>query len=336
MKKILLVQTSFLGDTILSTPVVSGIQKLHPGAELWMMTTPLAAPLVSGDPLLAGVIPMEKRGRYKGLRGLLRMRQKIAGMKFDMVYSLHRSFRTSLLLWLSGIPARIGFDNAKLGFLYHKRSRRNPSDHDVLRNLSLLTPEIPLESLDKEMRLFAPPSEAVSADILDALPEPGGYALLVPGSAWKTKMWDSSEFREVAKHLLSKGVPVMLVGAPADREASRKVARGLDLLDLTGKTTLSETLYITKNARIVICNDSMALHMASAFKVPNVAVFCATCPSFGFTPWRNRAAVVEHEGLSCKPCSRHGQQKCPNNTEACMHNLTPRVVEAAEKLMGIR
>ncbi|MCK4728814.1 MAG: glycosyltransferase family 9 protein, partial [Desulfobacterales bacterium] len=118
--RILLVQTSFLGDTILSTPVISAIKKIYPDTELWMMTTPLASSLVVRDPLLAGVLTYDKRGKDAGVSGLLRMERRIRAMRFDRVYSLHRSSRTSMLLWLCGIPVRIGFANAKLSFLYHE------------------------------------------------------------------------------------------------------------------------------------------------------------------------------------------------------------------------
>ena len=104
--KILIVQTSFLGDTILSTPVISGLKKLHPDAELWMMTTPLSTSLIKRDPLLTGAITDDKKSSNSGAIGLLRMRKMIKSMNFRKVYSLHRSYRTSILLALTGIPER--------------------------------------------------------------------------------------------------------------------------------------------------------------------------------------------------------------------------------------
>jgi heptosyltransferase-2 len=83
-----------------------------------------------------------------------------------------------------------------------------------------------------------------------------------------------------------------------------------------------------------VCNDSVALHVGSALKVPTVAVFCATSPRFGFGPWRNRATVVEHSELSCKPCRRHGSPRCPTGTEACMRDVkAERVLAAASGLL---
>jgi len=335
--KILLVQTSFLGDTILSTPVISGIRKIYPEAELWMMTTPLSAELVIRDPLLAGVLTDDKKGMNVGLTGILRIKRRIQSIAFDRVYSLHRSPRTSLLLWLCRIPFRIGFSDAKLSFLYHETRTRNRKDHDVIRNLSLLSGDLPVTSFESKLRLFPPNKNELNEDTLKILPDTGSYVVLVPGSAWKTKMWQWEGYHKVAKYMLKRGISVVLLGAKSDEAVNAKVAHGLNIINLAGKTGVGEVMYIIKNSKLVVCNDSMTLHIASAFKIPNVAIFCATSPQFGFSPWRNNAIVVEKKGLSCKPCKRHGGNKCPAGTEACMKELSHhKVILAAEKLLDIK
>ena len=333
--KILIVQTSFLGDTILSTPVIAALKKIHPDAELWMMTTPLSASLVKRDPLLKGVITYDKRGTDKGLTGLMRIRKRICEESFDRIYSLHRSMRTAILLRLCGSsPTRIGFANASLGLIYHQTQKRNPDDHDVIRNLSILAGECSLDSIETDLRLFAPDRPELDKSITGMLPDPGRYGVLTPGSAWNTKMWHWQGFRETARYLLKKGLDVILMGTPSDREVSSKVAKGLNILELTGKTGIDEAMYIMKNSAIAVCNDSMALHMTSAFKIPCVAAFCSTVPSFGFGPWKNRAVVVETE-LVCRPCGRHGKKRCPNGTEACMKKISQNeVIQAIEELLG--
>lgn len=327
--KILLVQTSFLGDTILSTPVISGIKKVYPASELWIMTTPVSAHLVKRDPLLSGVIEYDKRNRESGLSGLLRMARRLKAMRFDRVYSLHRSYRTSLLLWLARIPCRIGCHDAKLVGLYHETRDRNFSEHDVLRNLSILAGELDLASFDQEMRLFAPAADEIKPDLREQIAKAAPYAVIAPGSVWKTKMWSSEGFRSVAAYLRQQGYQVVLTGAATDEPACRTVSRDLDLIDLAGKSDISDAMYVVSHANLVVCNDSMTLHMASAFKIPNVAVFCATSPQFGYGPWKNRAIVVEKQDLACKPCRPHGSMKCPEETDACMNELPPEQVIAA-------
>jgi heptosyltransferase II len=318
--KILLVQTSFLGDTILSTPVIAGIKTLHPDAELWMLTTPLASELVRRDPLLRGVLVFDKRGAHSGLTGLLRLARELRSMRFDKVYSLHRSYRTSLLLFASRIPSRVGFSDAGLGLLYTERRTRDMGRHDVERNMTILQGELASEPEKMKMRLFAPPASELSPKVKDALPPPGTYAVLLPGSAWRTKMWHWEGYRGITRFLLDRRVGVVLLGSNSDRQVSAKVAEQLDVVDLTGRTSIAETMHIVKNARLVVCNDSMALHMASAFHVPTAVFFCATSPRYGYGPWQNRAVVVEAENLSCKPCRPHGSVKCPNGTEACLRS----------------
>jgi heptosyltransferase-2 len=324
--RVLLVQTSFLGDTILSTPVISGIKTLYPEAELWMMTTPLSADLVRRDPLLKGVLTLDKRKGDAGLIGLLRKARKIQSMRFDRAYSLHRSYRTSLLLWLARIPLRIGCSDAKLRFLYHRFKTRDLTQHDVIRNMSILAGEIPLGPDTMPMRLFAPALNELRADLRAYLPPSGGYAVLVPGSAWRTKMWHWEGFREVLRYLLSRNMGTVLLGSAEERQVCAKVADGLPAIDLSGRTTIAEVMTIVQNACLVVCNDSMSLHMASAMKIPTVVIFCATSPAFGYGPWQNRAVVVEQPNLKCKPCRPHGSMQCPNGTEACMRGPTSEVV----------
>ena len=330
--RILILQTSYLGDTILSTPVVAGVHRLYPEAELWMMTTPAGTGLVQHDPLLKGVLAFDKRRQAAGLSGLIRTGLDLRRRRFDRAYALQRSYRTALTLLVSGIPHRTGFQNAKLPFIFHSRQTRRPTDHDVLRNLSLLTGEAPLNSFDTRLRLFPPPYARLGPAARQLLAEERPLALLVPGSAWPTKMWSWQHFRTVAAHFLNQGYAVVLLGGPDDREVNRRVADQMDVLDLAGRTSLGDALAIVHKARLMICNDSMALHMASAFAIPCVAVFCATSPSFGFGPWHNpRAMVVEKKDLPCKPCARHGGQTCPTGTRACMEEVRPEEVIAAAK-----
>lgn len=332
--KILLVQTSFLGDTILSTPLIAGLKKIHPQAELWMMTTPLAADLVKRDPLLTGVIPFAKRGPEKGIKGVLRQAAKLRKLNFEIVYSLHRSARTSLLLWLSRIPQRIGYKSAKLAFLYTDTRIRPRDKHDVYRNLALLSDRFSENKLPDKLRLFAPAKDELDPEIQAVLPPPGSYALIVPGSAWETKRWSAAGYHQVAAYLIKNGIEVVLTGSADEVEICRDVAGELKVINLAGCGNLESALYLTKHARIMLCNDSMALHMASACKVPTIAVFCATVPEFGFGPWQNQAVIVEKKGLSCRPCARHGSRSCPNKTRACIDDLpASKVINAVNELL---
>lgn len=326
--KILLVQTSFLGDLILSTPVIAAIKKIYPQSELWMMTTPLAKSLVENDPLLNGVIAFDKRGQFSGIFGLLKFAKVLRDHNFDLVFSLHKSARTSVLLYLAKIKQRIGFKQSKLSFFYTKTIQRIKAEHDVLRNLSLLSTHG--QDYRGEIRLFVDPNLSLDKFNLKA-----GYIVIVPGSAWKTKMWSWQEFRKIAEHFLKQNRQVVVLGAKNEKSVCDLVSQGLNLENLAAKTSIAELMLIVKHASLVFCNDSMSLHLASGFKIPNVAIFCATSPEWGFGPWQNKAIVVEKQGLYCKPCRRHGTNSCPNGTQSCMNDLkAEEVLQVGSKIIA--
>ncbi|NDC38764.1 MAG: glycosyltransferase family 9 protein, partial [Proteobacteria bacterium] len=220
--------------------------------------------------------------------------------------------------------------SARLGWLFHHRQPRTATLHDVLRNLQIVGSP---EGLPQDLRIFPPSDAEISEELRAQVLERGAPVVLVPGSAWRTKMWDWRGYREVARRFLAEGRNVVLLGAPAEQPITALVAGATPVIDLGGKTSIAEVAWVISKAAVVVCNDSMALHLASAARVPAVAVFCATSPQFGFGPWRNIATVLEVDGLACKPCSRHGGDLCPTGTWACSRELSPqRVYDAAREI----
>ncbi|MCK5543241.1 MAG: lipopolysaccharide heptosyltransferase II [Desulfobacterales bacterium] len=329
--KILLVNLSFLGDTILSTPVIAGLKQIFPESKISVLTTPVSCPLVENDPYVEEVIIYDKRKKDKGLLNLIKKARQIKAKNFDKVYSLHRSHRTSFLLFLTRIPERIGFKDAKLSFLYTEQRNKKFNGHAAIRNLSLLFNDAQEDSFNKDLRLFEPEFQSVSNYVKNIAKE---YIVMAPGSAWKTKQWHWQGYLKVADYYIKQGLNIILIGGKDDMKICNKIKEKADVINFSGKIPLSDTLYIMKRAKLLICNDSMSLHMASAFKTPTVAVFCATSPEFGFGPWQNvKSRVVQEETLECKPCRRHGSTKCPNGTEACMSLSAEKIIQACKELL---
>lgn len=335
--RILLVQTSFLGDTILSTPVIAAIHRQYPGCELWMLVTPASAEFVRHDPLLSGVLTFDKGKSERGLRGLRNKACELRAMNFRRVYALHRSARTALLLWLSAIPERIGFRRGWLSFLYTCRVRRPGGVHEVLKNMALLQQgdgDSPGANSHAALRLFPPLVSEVGLEHRIRLESQRRYIVLVPGSARVTKRWFWQGYRAVAEHFSAQGNEILLIGTEAERTLCERVAAGLPVVNLCGSTKIGEFMAYVQHARLMVCNDSVSLHLASAFKIPTVAIFCATSPEFGFGPWQNRAVVLQQEGLACKPCSIRGGKACPTATRRCMEGVSAQaVIDAALGLL---
>ena len=334
--KILIVQTGFLGDVVLSTPVFSGVRKLYPDAEIVVMTTPEARSIPEYHPAVNRVIVFEKRGAHSGVKGFREMTRRLRNEQFACVFSLHKSIRTALLLRMSAIPIRYAFQEASLSWLYTKTVRRSHLAHESLRNLVILEASgASLDSLDSRLSLGLSPDSIENADRLVGpfLPQLIGIA---PGSVWATKRWTPSGFAAVGDELQEMGFRLVLLGGPKDKEAGAAVEALLASapLNLIGKTDLLTSAAIIGRLRMLITNDSAPLHIASALGTPVVAPFCATIPEFGFGPWKVTGETVGVMGLSCRPCGRHGGNDCPTGTHACQLKLrSDTVMDAVQRVL---
>jgi heptosyltransferase-2 len=340
MKNVLIVQTSFLGDLVLTTPVFYEVRRRFPEARITVLATPRSAPILAGHTAVDRVLADDKRGIDGGVLGFLRTARRLRAEKFDTVLSIHRSFRTALCLAAARIPRRIGFEDSRGWFLFTETVRRDRDRHDVERNLSILRAlGVEPESCGRRLGLGMTPEAArIAEELLADVPGEGPLFGIAPGSVWATKRWHADGFAQVAKSLaMRRGARVVLLGGPEDREVAETiVARsGGVASSLVGRTDLPTLVALVARLDLLVTNDSAPLHIASALDVPRVAIFCATSPSQGFGPWGGRSIVVERD-LECRPCARHGGRACPRGTYDCIELVRDvDVLRAVEGVLGV-
>jgi heptosyltransferase-2 len=328
---LLVVQTSFLGDVVLTTPLLSALRRRLAPRRLAVLVRPEAAPLLDGHPDVDDILLDDKRGRDRGIGGLARSVGRLRGERFELAVSPHRSLRTAVLLAAAGIPRRVGFAESRGAFLYHTRVHRDRSRHDVERNLALLAPFGP--PVAETPRLHVPVAADAAARAERLLPPGGGPLVgIAPGSVWATKRWSASGFAAVVEGLGRDGARCVLLGAPGERPLADAVAAqsGGRATVLAGRTDLATLVAVIDRLALLVANDSAPMHVACARGVPVVAIFCATTPALGYGPWGAAAVVVEAD-LACRPCGRHGGRRCPRGTEDCMRLVEPTTVLAAAR-----
>jgi heptosyltransferase-2 len=321
---VLVIQTAFLGDVILSTPLLAALARQHGPVDL--ITTPAAATLVERHPAVREVIRYDKRGKDRGAGGFLRLVKELRKREYRRAYLPHRSWRSGALAWLAGIRERIGFSDGS-SVLYTSTVSRPESGHEVERLLSLAGPgvEPPVTiAVDPEDQLGA---ERWLADhgITD------GFVALAPGSIWGTKRWPY--YGELAARL---DRPVVVIGGKEDRELAESIvaASGGRASNAAGDLSLRQSVALIGKAQLLVTNDSAPLHMATATGTPIVAVFGPTLPSFGFGPRGARDRVIEHDHLACRPCSAHGPETCPLGHHRCMREIgVEQVIEGIQELL---
>jgi len=150
---------------------------------------------------------------------------------------------------------------------------------------------------------------------------------LAPGSRHFTKMWPENYFLELSNKLIESGYKVVIFGGNSDIEIGERIAKKIaGVKNLTNENDLLKTVECMKNCSAIVCNDSGMMHTATAAGVPVVAIFGSTVKEFGFAPFSPESIVLENTGLSCRPCSHIGRDKCPKKHFRCMLEITPEMV----------
>src|SRR5262245_13958489 len=211
---LLVVQTSFLGDVVLTTPLVTALRRQLRPRRLAVLVRPESAAVLAGHPDIDEVLVDDKRGADRGVRGLWRAAQRLRAERFDVAVSPHRSWRTALLLTAARIPRRVGFRQSRGAFLYHERVARDRRRHDVERNLALTAA---FGGSAGGPTLHLPVSRDIAARAASLLPAGTGPLIgIAPGSVWATKRWTPEGFAAVIAALAAGGARCVLLGGPDD------------------------------------------------------------------------------------------------------------------------
>lgn len=341
MKRFGILQTAFLGDTVIIADMIGKLHKLYGDeAQIHLIVKKDIEPIFENDPRVSSITTFDKRGKEKGFWGLLRAIKKVRKLRLNVMFAVHRSLRSSLIARLSGARKVIGFKTASMSLFFSKRVPRE-GVHEVVKNHRLL------ESFDKKFldltpdrsqpyKLY-PPKDSSRKDLSDL--EKNTFIVIAPGSKWPTKRWTIAGYIELINRLLKSYVfKIMLTGDKEDIKYSDAVASGIHstkrVIDLTGKLDIQDLFYLISKARLVITNDSAPQHIAVGLGVPVVAIFGPTVKELGFYPYSDRAVVVENKKVHCRPCGLHGHKVCPKDTHECMTTITPiEVFEAAENML---
>ena len=334
------IQTSFLGDMVLTTPLIAELAKR---GTVDVVATPASAPLLANNPSVREVIVYDKRGADNGLRGLWRVTQSLrraGGERGEpggpmTAYLAQGSVRSAMLAVLAGIDERIGFETSP-GRVFYTRAIPYPADrHHAERLWRLGARDNHAPSAEQLRPRLYPGANAVGR--VDELLAAAGHAgeplvALAPGSIWGTKRWP--HYPALAR-ALARDLRVVVIGGKADAALAREIAdaAGPGVIDATGDLSLLASADLISRCAALVTNDSAPQHLASAMGTPTVTVFGPTVPDFGFGPLAPRRATVGLDALACRPCHKHGPQKCPLTHWRCMRETTVEMVEAAVRAL---
>jgi len=355
------IQTAFLGDLLLSIPLMKKIKEMWPDQKLILVCRKGVGEFFAKTQIADEVFEI-KKGDAESYRRVLAALNSISVNK---VISPHESLRTAFFVSKIKASQKIAFHKVWNGLFYGMRIRKNYDLPDVIRQLSLLqnfdeslknniasfTANNQAYKKESSGKLSAPPSwssmslrgfyDQHQKDIEAVLqrlglnPEKAAKSVaLFPGSVWATKRWTEEGYVQAGQKLSAQGVPVLVMGGPGEEELCARVAKQVPgAIDLCAKTSIFESALILSKLAAVVGNDSASMHLAATSETPSVVVFGPTIIEFGFRPWQENVYLVEKQGLGCRPCGKHGHQKCPIGTHVCMRQIEKEEVLA--KLEGV-
>ena len=324
----LVVAPSWVGDAVLSHPLLTRLKEADPDGMIDVLGPPWALPVYRRMPEVAHVHALPFG------HGDLRLgeRRHFARTlpKYERAVVLPNSFKSALIPWHAGIPVRTGWrGEMRFGLLNDVRVlEESELPLIVERYAALGQPKD--EALRRplpnpKLRVDEAARQATLAKLGLATTRP--VAVFAPGAEYgPAKRWPARHFAHLARDLSSRGYQVWLLGSKKDEPVTAEIqalSGGL-CRDFAGKTSLDEAIDLMSFATRVVTNDSGLMHVAAALDRPTAAIFGSSSPAF--TPPLSDKAKVISLRLSCSPCFA---RNCPLGHTNCLETLMPADVLAA-------
>lgn len=349
-RKILLIKyPPGLGDTLVGTPAIHALRETYPEAEIWALVGSAARLVLADNPDLDGIIPWDdewidaflKKGRRRGWGERARLVWRLYRQRFDLAVDLFGSSPTRYLMYLAGIPERVGFSEPYRGTerlltrgvrdVRWVEREREITRSKIELNLDVVR-LVGADTAERQMRLPVPAAarRAIAKRLTGAGLAPARrLAALHPGSCFPSRRWPPERFAAVGDHLAERhGLAIVVTGSPDERDLAGAVAGAMrqPALVLAGETGLAELGALYARCRLVICNDTGAMHVAAAMGAPLVAI---TGPTFPIFAPRGPHDQVVREEAPCSPCQLI---ECDKGAEWCLGKIAvARVLAAVDR-----
>jgi len=294
--KILIIHTAFIGDIVLSTPLIQKLKDLYPKSKIDYLTLPTNQSVLYNNPNLNEIILYDKKGKDKGIKGFLKVLKILKQKKYDYAVIPHRFIKSILLAKLAKIPDIVGFDVATGSSLLDKKVHYDMKKHEVERLLNL----VGYEGKKIPVRIYPAKENFVK---IEKMLKNSGYTgkkeqkliLVAPGSQRPEKMWPIEKYREIIERLKkNKNYFIGITGSKSEKELPLNFEKDKNVIDFRGEISLVEFGALISKADVVVGNDSSPIHIASGFEKPFViGIFGPGKRSLGFFPWTEKSNVIE-------------------------------------------
>jgi heptosyltransferase-2 len=321
--KIFVLQTAFIGDTILTTALLSRLSRSYKDSEIHVVIAETSLELFRNYPKNFFFYGMEKKNKSK-IRSILDLLEKLKNIDFDIALSPHSSFRSMLLMLGLRAKRKIAFSHFWSNLFSFETVPQIPYQRGIhyLDRLSKFVLHLDEKGpkLDRRELLISILDEEKKAALEKVGTE--SFVLTCPTSTWATKEWGVESFLGFSKKVLEDSKLTVVWVGEREIKLGDEICQNYRFKNLTGKTSIREWLALFSVCNSVVSNDSAAVHLASVFNKKVIEIYGPTVPKWGFYPLTDQSKVIENSKLTCRPCHIHGPQVCPLQHHRCMTEIT--------------
>lgn len=326
-KKILVISTTAIGDTLLSTPVFAALRQEFPHAIIKVLAQKKFLPLFSSNPHVDGFIPFQK-----GVFSFFKIVRSLRVDQFQIALVLHVSDPFPIYMaTFAKIPFVAGYSPDKQTSRFFSHSVQPPAGKHVIYTRLAVLEALKPQHRAWSQQLVLPLPEVSSNEIHRrfkkyGLPDPDKMTLVgfQPGASKEFKMWPIESFIKLGKKLIraDKKIVIVILGSQAEKQRCKKIVQGIfqknRAVSLCGLISLSDLPVIVSSLQCLVTNDTGTMHIAIALQVPTVSLFVPTSHK-GIGPIQDNEI---HRVVSRpRPCGAQCTTKKCTETPSCMSLL---------------
>jgi len=324
MKKILVVNVNWMGDVIFSIPVFKALKKAYPQAILTCLAVPRVRGILEQSPYVDNILSYDEKGEDRTPWAKWKLIQRIREQQFDVAFILHRSLTRALLVFLAGIPQRIGYDTKGRGWLLTKRIRMPQEKLHRCDYYLKIIEEYGIKVDDRICDLQLPEKEVY---VMERLLESYGisrddFVIVVHvGGNWNLKRWPADYFAMLIRRLVKDyQAKIVIPGTHDDSSLAELISQKskVNPVILTGQTNLKGLMALMRRANLVISSDSGPIHLASGLGTDVIGLFGPTRHEITGPRGKGKVFILQNDvGCNRHPCY---YLECPDNS--CMQSIT--------------
>jgi len=335
--KILIRAANWVGDAIMTTPVIRAVRKNFPKSEITILAKPWVIPVYENNPYIDKILVYESNHRHKRGFGTLTLARDLRPYRFDLAILMQNAFEAGLISFMGGIKERVGYNTDGRGLLLNRKIKLNPAlkkGHLIDYYIGILK-GADLTDDGRNLDLFLSESDRGFADhFMDREKFDSSRPVIGinPGATGGTaKRWFPERYAQVCKNLARQfKIKILIFGGPNDFELGEYIAslsRGC-CINIAGTTSLGQAFALIKKCSLFITNDSGLMHAAAALNINQVAVigstdYVATAPS-------NENSIMVRVQVPCSPCLK---DVCPTDHQ-CMKKISvDMIMETCKSLL---